>query len=195
MTIKQVAITVIKKKSDPDQTTIPVIISGGTGQWDNIRSKQQVVDKFNAYEVSVTPSVDFGLISTYNYKLRIVNNTYKLFAVPDSANTYHFDFSFIRMSENNDIKTMTIGIYYLAPNIYLDQITGTNNVNYTLQQDCNLAMKENRGVSLKIDRYLNGNDGTCISDLWRYGVENNANDELTTPDSRQLLVTKLFNKL
>lgn len=193
MTIKQISVTIIKKKSDTNQNTVPIVIGGGAGQWENLYTKQQIIDKFNAYEVAVTPSVDFGLISTNNYKLKIEDNMYKLYAMPNDPDPFNYDFSFVRTTENEDVKTMAIAIYYQFPNLYLDQISSTHKVNYTLQMTCDLAMKENRGLTLKIDTYLTNQYKECISSLWRYGIENNVSDDTSTPQQR--LITKLFNKL
>lgn len=195
MNIKQILITIIKNKQDADQHTLDVIISDVKSLW-TVSNKQQITTKFNDHDFDVTPYVDFGLISTKNYYLRNVNNKYKLFVPPGDVNPFDVDFSILRLSENGDNKTMLIGIYYLSPNVYLDQIgIGTHKVNYTLQHTCKLAMKENRDIILKIDRYLYEEFQECISSLWRRGVVINANDQLPTPSPQERLITKLFNKL
>lgn len=193
MTIKQISVTIIKNKSDTNQNTLPVVIGGSIGQWNNLYTKQQIIDKFNRYQVAVTPSVDFGLISTKNYKLKIEDNVYQLYAVPNDPDPFNYDFSFVRTSENEDVKIMAIAIYYPTPNLYLDQISSSHNVNYTLQMTCDLAMKENKGITSKVDNYLIIQYKECISSLWRYGIENNVSDDTSTPQQR--LITKLFNKL
>ena len=193
MIIKHIFINATNRKSDIDPNTIKVRCSTW-GQWNNLLTKQHVADKFNEYGVEVAPHVEFGLVSVDNYYLEKVNNAHHLIIPLGDTRPLDVDFSLMQIFDNGDERTMHLNIYYSVPNVYLDQVTKPQTVDYTLQMTCDIAMAENRGLTLPIDRYLYQDSQECLSSLWRHGVPHIVNNDVeSTPQQR--LITKLFNKL
>lgn len=197
MTIKQIGITIVKKKDDKNPNVLDVIMMGIAKSWFGDFTKQRIAEKFNEHQIQHSETVEIDLLTDKNYILKVEDKKYKLYARPVSQKDYDLDFTLLMGTENADVKVLNLTIYYAAPNNLLDHIGRnlTTRVQYKLQPNCQLAIDENEESIKKIDEYLKSKSDRCLSSIWQEGIKNKATSGQENITPQQILITSLFNKL